>query len=773
MTMDAARQMYDEDGFELEGDDLDRAEQERAAEVEKERMKAFVAILTTEVNRRIQRRDIVERRWLDDLRQYHGYYDPDLLKRLQDMEGSQVNINMTAPKTDALVARLWDLLFPTDDRNYSVAPTPVPEMTEEAERIAAEIERLNAEADQMMEQAQQQVDAQNPEGAAATEAEARQVETNINMLQDKIDEMSDRMTLAKSYATLMQEEIDDQLVTCNYQAEARDAIEDACKIGMGVLKGPVLGDQGKQHWRHDKDENGQTIGWSLDIIDDRMPAAYRVDPWSFFPDPDVRKVSHSNGFYERHLLNKMQMRKLAKRSDIDKDAVRELLKGSPDRGSTPTYLADLHDLTNQSSGDISDRYHVFEYTGPIETEDMQMLMAAFAKDGQEPEELDELEEFHARIWFCQGHVLSFAMHPLDSNEPIYSVFTIRADEASLFGFGIPYIMRHPQSVMNGAFRMMMDNSGLSTGPQVIVNKDAVTPEDGSWTLRARKIWLRNSTASMAGVPGFETFNIPSNQGELANIIALSNETIDTVTSMPALAQGEQGSGVTKTAQGMALLMNSTNVTFRRIVKNFDDDVTVPMIRRFYHWNMQFSNKESIKGDYEVQARGSGALLVREMQAQNLIMIAQMFGDHPVFGPRLKHGALLGEIFKAHMIPMNDLVMTEREFRKWQKEQEEKQDPMAAAEQAKAQAIQEEVAFKKEELSLKQSMHEREWAGREKVAQLNYDAAMEKAALSMNLTREELDAKVADAAQERERKERSLAVEVAMKNKPGEGSGGLV
>lgn len=764
---------YDDEGFEIEGAQMDAVEAARKAEAEKERMKAFVATLTTEANRRVQRRDIIERRWIEDLRQYHGHYDPDLIKRLQEMEGSQVNINMTAPKTDALVARLWDLLFPTDDRNYSVAPTPVPEMTEEAEQVAKEIERLNTEADQAMDVAAQQVEAGNQEAAELSESAARTMEGQVNELQNKADELADRMTQAKSHANLMQDEIEDQLVTCNYQAEARDAIEDACKIGMGVLKGPVLGDQGKQHWRHEVNANGDTIGWAMDIIQDKMPAAYRVDPWSFFPDPDVRKVSHSNGFYERHLMNKMQMRKLAKRPDIDKDVVRDLLKGSPDRGSTPTYLADLHDLTEQSSGDISDRYHVWEYTGPIETEDMEMLQAAFAKEGEAIDELDELEEFHARIWFCQGHVLSFAMHPLDSKEPIYSVFTIRADEASMFGFGIPYIMRHPQAVMNGAYRMMMDNSGLSTAPQVIVNKDAVTPEDGSWTLRARKVWLRNSTASMAGVPAFETFNIPSNQGELANIIALSNETIDSVTSMPALAQGEQGSGVTKTAQGMALLMNSSNVTFRRIVKNFDDDVTVPIVRRFYHWNMQFSDKDHLKGDYEVEARGSGALLVREMQAQNLIMIAQMFGDHPVFGPRIKHGALLSEIFKAHMISTHDLVMTDREFRQWQKEQSEKEDPIAAAEQAKVDAMMQQIELQREEMSLKQSISEREWAGREAVARLNYDAAMEKTALSMNLTREQLDAKLDDAAKERERKERSLAVEVAAKAMSGQGGGGLI
>ena len=41
----------------------------------------------------------------------------------------------------------------------------------------------------------------------------------------------------------------------------------------------------------------------------------------------------------------------------------------------------------------------------------------------------------------------------------------------------------------------------------------------------------------------------------------------------------------RTAMGMAMLMNAVNVVFRRVVKNFDDDMTMPNISRLYDWNM--------------------------------------------------------------------------------------------------------------------------------------------------------------------------------------------
>ena len=112
---------------------------------------------------------------------------------------------------------------------------------------------------------------------------------------------------------------------------------------------------------------------------------------------------------------------------------------------------------------------------------------------------------------------------------------------------------------------------------------------------------------------------------------------------------------------MALLHNSANTVFRSIVKNFDDDVTTPDIRRAYDWNMQFNEKPEIKGDYEVDARGSLVLLMRELQAQNLMVIAIQLGGHPIFGPMLRNRELLKKIFQAYMIPADEVMLTDDEI----------------------------------------------------------------------------------------------------------------
>ena len=74
----------------------------------------------------INDRAIVEQRWLADLQ---GEYDAKtraLFDKIADR--SSVYLNITRTATNLSVAQLSDLLFPTDDKNYGIAPTPPPQI---------------------------------------------------------------------------------------------------------------------------------------------------------------------------------------------------------------------------------------------------------------------------------------------------------------------------------------------------------------------------------------------------------------------------------------------------------------------------------------------------------------------------------------------------------------------------------------------------------------------------------------------------------------------
>lgn len=760
-----------------------------------EKLSAFVGKLEQEAKRRVDRRIIVEKRWLADLRQYHGKYDEGTQQRLMDAEQSMVFMNLTRSRTNRFIAKMWDLLFPTDDRNWAVNPTPVPMLTQEAEE-AMQVAEDAKESFAAREAEMQAAEARGDEaGAQEAAAEMEQLDGVRQAADDAAYKLQQEMLEARKRCDLMGDEIEDQLKAARYEAVCRDVIEDAAKIGIGILKGPVIGDTVKENWvtQTAKGMNGEPV--LMHVLspgeDGEVPEVQRVDPWNFFPDPDYQNVNDGNGCYERELMNAKGLRRLAKMPGVDVDAIRRLLrKGATDQN--PSYLVDLTTLTKQDTHTAKGQFHVWEYTGPVDHEDIELMMAHSGNEALEQligeGEVDPLMEFHAKIWFCQGEIIKFSLHPLDSNETIYSVFCVERDEASPFGFGIPYLLRDAQAVLSASWRKLMDNSGFATGPQIVVSKN-IAPKDGSWTLKGPKFWeWAGGDLSSNGEAPFTIFNIPSMIGELQGLIEMArkemNEIVDigsSATEGPDMGPMSQTSGI-----GIALLLNAANIVYRRAVKNFDDDVSVPMIRRFYHWNMQFSQKDYIKGDYDVDARGSSVLLVREMMAQNLLMVAIQLGNNPRFADWIKDKELLDNIFRTIAVNAKEIVKSKREFEADMaaKAKSPEMNPELQIRQLEMENRDKDRDLEREVAQSKVAIAEMEANSRREVAQLNYEATMVALAEKLNMDLEELKQKLdveimkSDAAErvakaELEYKDRSLATEVAMRDRTGKSSGGVV
>ena len=717
-------------------------------------------------------RKTIEIRWIEDLQQYHGKYPDADLKRMRDQGISQLFINMTRPKTDAMAARLNDLLFPTDEKNWGIKPTPVPTLTKQADEAATR----TAQKEQQAKMAEQQA-AQAPQNAQLQQAaQARMAELE----QAKIAEGQLRAVIAEAAkrAELMEGEIDDQLRESLYQAIMRDMIEDACKIGTGVVKGPVTGDRLRKGWKETTDPKTGKKSFSLNMSDGQQPAMRYVDPWEFFPDMSVAKVQDGMGVFERHLMSSVQLRALKDLPGFELGALSRLLKSKP-IDNVPSYITSLRSIRGDNVTPPTGMYHVWEYSGPLEAVQMESLRAAFDEGDGERQEIDPLEaDLNAVVWFCDGEILKFAIYPYDSGECMYSVYNLSKDEHSIFGEGIPAMMRDPQSSLNAGWRGMMDNAAIASGPQIVVAREKVAPMDGIYRLAPRKMWEIVEPWTSAHPP-FWNFDVPMHQVEMANIVVMSERLIDEVTSMPKIAQGEQGSQVTKTAGGMSLLMNSANVVFRRIVRNFDDDVTVPNLRRFYDWNMQHSKREEIKGDFNVDARGSSVLLAREIQGQNLMQIALHLGPHPVFGPMLKNRAVLRKLLQAQMVSADELMLTDDDIDSIlmkaaavQQESAERQQKFQEWQMTKDFDLRErEVEQRAQDTAAKVAMANQANQTKLQVENRRQQGDMEEATTRANTALDQTESAERIAAADRAQADRALAVEVAVTDKIGPTAGG--
>lgn len=745
--------MLDADAF---PDDRDP---EREAQERQERLlagvKSIIAELDREAQKRVSQRQPIEERWLEDLEQYHGEYSASAKNHFAEqkanrVEGSMVFANMTRVKTNQMSAKLWDLLFPTDDRNWDIARTPVPELDASAQKAADRAAAAKVEA----KAAQKAAD--EAEGDPAMVAEAQAITEQANTLSAEMDKTAAVIDEATRRAEAMRAEIEDQLGECRWSSEARDVIESGVQIGAGIVEGPATGGRGRARWVMGPD------GFSPKHSG--KPEARSVDPWSFFPDLESARLEDGEGVFIRHMMNPKQVRRLASRPGFDSEAVIRLLKAKATKGE-PSYMPRLRAIRSEISTVVTNKFHVWQYTGPLDMEQMKLLAEASGDDKmiQVLEEKGELFEAQAVVWFCQGEVLKFALHPLDSGAVMYSIYALEKDPASPFGFGMPRIMRDEQAMLSACWRMMMDNGALGTGSQVVVDKEAIEPADGRWAITPRKVWYLKSQMAK-GMNPFQSFSIDMNLEELGAMLGFILRLIDEVSGLPTVMNADQGASPVKTAAGTVLLMNSQSVPLKRFVKNFDDDVTEPLIIRFYDWNMQFSEKQSIKGDYNIIARGSSALLMREMEAQNLLGIAMTLGAHPIYGPMLKHAPLLRRVLRAHMLPESEIALTDAEI---------SEATAAAPDDPQTEAKRIEAEYRNRELEVRVQVSNMEADSRLKVAQMNYNSALAQAAARLNMTVEQAEAKLGVEKVKVASSERKLAAEIADKRKTGVGGGGSV
>lgn len=646
-----------------------------------ERLHIFATRLSKLAAEQVSKRSQIEQRWLEDLRQYHGEYAADEAARLAKAQGSEVFVNITRNKTNAAEARLQDMLFPTDDRNFAITPTPVPEIDALAEQPAG--------------------DPTDPVRAAR-----------------------ELQALAKKASELMQTEIDDQLVESRFQIKARDIIHDACQLGTAVLKGPVIIGRTKKRWDVMPDGMSQLV-----VVEALEPTVERVDPWDFFPDMSARSIDDAEFVFERRRMSKKQLRDMAKLPGVMAEQVREVVRGGPKESHIARdFIDDIRNITGINTVGEGNRYEIWEYHGPISKSEM-MDALSMQDDFIDQDEIDDLDdEIEAVVLFSGDRVLKVTLNPMDSDERPYSVFNWEKDESSIFGLGVPCLMRNPQKVINASWRMMMDNAGLSVADQLVINKELLQPADGSWQMTPKKVWyLRDKTRAVG--EAFASFSTPSHQVELSNIFTMARQLADEETNLPLIAQGEQSPHITKTSSGMAMLMNSSNIVLRKAVKNWDDDITRPLITRFYDWNMQFSENSAIKGDFGVEARGSSALLVREKQQENLMIYSNISAQNPEFYKRRDWAGLDQEIAKSLEVPYENITLSASEIadaKEAEMQAAQAPDPALQEGQMKAQLEQAKMQMEQQKLQLEAQVKTQEL--QLKQAELQFEQQIEQAKL---------------------------------------------
>lgn len=692
----------------------------------------------------------VDKRWIEDEDQYNA--KDNIAKQASQMmtsveqgypvttqmakpHRSTVYIGLTRQKTNAAEARLADILLPTDDRNWGIQPTPIPTLMS-----MGRDERMAGDKD--------------------TGQPMMHPETQQPLRMKDIARAS--MQVARDKAKAMQTEIDDQLTECDYNGEMRKVIHNAARLGTGVIKGPIVTNRTRKAWQPFKDMQGNTIH-QLEIVQEMSPASFSIDPRNVWPDPGCGdNIHHGKGMYEREQLTVRQVRELAKQPGYMKDQLRKVLEEGPKKSAT------FQELKDDDQRDIArDVYEKWEYWGEVDYDDLKS--AGLKLDAEK----DELKSISACVVMINNTVVKVYINPLEDGALPYDFFVWEKVADSVWGYGIPYLMRAQQKVLNAAWRQMMDNAGVSSGPQIIVKAGAIQPADKQWQLSARKIWFATDDVDDVR-KAFTAVEFNSYQAELAAIIKMAMELADQETGVPAITQGEKGAAP-DTVGGMQMLMNSANVVLRRLVKQFDDSITRPHIRRYYDFNMMYNEDEEVKGDFTIDARGSSALLVRDIQNQAFLNLLAA-GANPVYGVYLDTQKLFEKALQAQHIDPAEVLKSEDELEKIKEQQAQPQQgqPDPALEVAKLrgdielQKAQVQNQGDMAELQLRQQIAQQEHDLRMAELQMTREIEMLKMSNQQNISLETIKAKLAETAIKERGKKELYAAEQNLKMTMGSG-----
>jgi hypothetical protein len=519
---------------------------------------------------------------------------------------SRVVINIVRPKVDQVVARHCEILLPTDDRNWALKPTPMPELAE----IAAE------PASPMVDQQTGQ-----PMGQVA---------------QSLIDQ-------ANAKAEAMQREIDDVLTECNYNGECRKAITDGVGLGTGVMKGPYPTVQRAKKWTYSPDG-----GATLQIEEKVVPASRSLPPWNLYPDPACGPDIHrGSGIFEVRLVARKELKALLSVPGYDPEALRKVLNEAPQR--VRVAAGSLKVVRELAAED--DLYELWEYHGEVDRKDMAHLTA---------EQEDPLAETDNGMLVMVHDRIIGALDAWSPDKRLpYDVWCYRERADYWAGHGLPAECEHSQRVVTAAWRQVMDNAAAAAGYHLVVKKGQVVPyggRQGAYTLTSRMVWEANEDVADVS-KAFGVYTIDMRVQELLLIAEAAMKFADQETSIPQLLGGERGTAP-ETVGGMQILQANAQGPLRYRVKRFDDSITRGQIGGHYDWQMCYGEKNEAKGDYEIDVRGATHLLERDIQAQAILNAAAITAD-PRFVPHFDDRKLLEEMLKALRFPANTLKTIEQ------------------------------------------------------------------------------------------------------------------
>lgn len=504
-----------------------------------------------------QARREIEEDWLKDLRAFNQQPEEDTAS-LSKFH-SHIYIGLTRTKVMSAYARITDLMFQSRDKHWRIEPTPVPKF----------------------------------HGGDVT------------------DELSPQARDLKNRAELMNQQMDDQLIDLGYEDIVKAHVLEATILGTGCIKGVIPGVKTEEKWQQVAvDESPDSLEMTWDVVKTEIPAPQLSSPSIFdiYPDPFATKVDDMSGLFERHTLNRAQFSELKDDARFDEVKINEILTNT----QTGNHVSLYHETERKSIGKLnsnvgssSERYDVLEYWGQASG---QLLQSAGVDD------VDVSETYWANVWVCSGKTLFAKIMPMKKQRIPYSFFQYNKVPHQFWGVGPARMMRYTQAMVNGSVRALLDAMVMMM-PQAEVNVHMLKAGQDPSKLIPGMVWLRDK--GDPSIPAVRYFQPSMPTGQLMQLAEMAKVFIEDETALPAYTYGDN-SAANDTAKGLSMQMSAASLPIKSVIKNLEDGSIKPVIESLFNWNMEWSDREDIKGDMQANILATSSLMAKEVKSQQLL-----------------------------------------------------------------------------------------------------------------------------------------------------------
>ena len=580
-------------------------------------------------------------RLLVALRAFNGQYDASKLAEIRKFGGSEVYARVIAMKCRGASSLLRDVYL-APDRPWGLAPPADPDIPPEI------IQSINVLVQSEL-QRMQQMGGQPPD---------------VNAIRDRTLQLMQaaRMAAKKKaelQAKVAEDKIDEMLTSGGFYKALAEFLVDLPLFPFAAIKGPIVRIVPTVQWAGGKANVQQTpkLFWN------------RVSPFDIWWTPGVSDIEDA-AVIERTRVTRAELNDLLDLPGYNTDAIRGVLDDYGRGG-----LADNWDNTDAERAVMESRENpqinrsglisCLEYHGNVQG---RMLL----EYGMDEEQIsDPMRDYFVQLWLIGRYVIKAQLSPSPRKRHPYFISSFEKVPGTPVGNGLPDILNDIQEVANASLRALVNNLSISSGPQVVVNDDRLSPDEDGEELYPWKRWHTQSDpmGNNSQVP-ISFFQPVSNAQELLGVYQQFNSLADELSAIPKyLAGSGVGGGAGRTASGLAMLMGNASKILQTVAANIDRDVLQPLLEQLFDMLMLTDTSGMLTGEEAITVQGVNVAIQRETQRARQLEFLQITAnpvDAQIVGAKGR-ATILRNVAQGIGMPGEDIVPSEDELNQMQQQ----------------------------------------------------------------------------------------------------------